>query len=67
MAFALCKSGNCGYVTEDLTENGCRLCGSPLVKSCPKCGAEIKKREGRFCSSCTERLKDEYKPEKSVW
>lgn len=69
MAFALCKSGNCDYVTEDLAENVCHLCGTKLVKDCPSCNTEIKKRESVFCSNCGARLKEEYKPDiiKPVW
>jgi len=64
MPFALCKSGNCDYVTEDLTQKGCIKCGSPIVPKCPKCGTLISEKTAKFCSECNTRLKDEPEPKR---
>ena len=47
--------GNCGKETESDNQKFCIYCGTPLIKSCPKCGAELLD-DAKFCTSCGYKL-----------
>jgi membrane protease subunit (stomatin/prohibitin family) len=37
----------------------CPECGTPLVKKCPNCGAEVQGGKGKFCPECGHKIESE--------
>lgn len=64
MAFYLCPSGNCSFLTVAKDDvDFCPDCGKQLVKQlvkqCPKCNTQIEKDSQHFCMKCGTKLKEE--------
>lgn len=57
MAYAFCSSKDCDNKVVYNSNSGmapkfCGKCGSPMISSCPSCGAKINESFHKFCENC---------------